>query len=793
MIGPVVSHYEILEQLGQGGMGVVYKARDTQLDRFVALKFLSSHLSDDPTAKVRFVQEAKAASALDSPSICAIHEIGETDEGRLYIVMPFYDGNTLKYRMEGRPMPIEQVIDITTQIGRGLERAHEAGIVHRDIKPANIMVTNRNEVKILDFGIAKLEHGANITQTGSTLGTVAYMSPEQSGGGKTDLRSDLWAVGILMYEMLTGSRPFTGEYDQAVVYAIINEDPEPVQEVNPDVPASLGTIVSKLLSKNPSNRFQTAGELLTALSGITETVARGDEPPRARPAFTLGKTVWYGVAVFFIAAIGFLILQSSAEETAVITDGPHVNEEQDHATLAVLPFSNLRRDPKTDFLGFALADQVIGSLAYVKELSVRPASSVRQYQDGDYDVQEAGVSLGADYVMAGNYLQQGDQMRLTVELVDVNTREMVWREPIDLRYSDVFELQDIVAERLLQRLEVQFSDEERSRMRADVSADPVAYEYYLRALSHQEDRDGNRLAIELLEQATTLDSTFAPAWNELGSRLRIQSYWNLGGEKVFRRSKVCYEKAVELNPDLLSALSNIAQFYTDAGELDRAYEAAERVFEINQNNPEGHFARGYVFRYAGLIDESAAEMHRALAADSTNPKFRSASWTFITMKDYDAMRKALRLSRVPGLAEAWDGEILRRQGRPEEARKLLEHAVREDPNGIAGLWAKGVLSGMIGAYDKGLEAARKWEQANVVDGEGLYFLGAIYCFNGAAEKCLETLGKSVKAGYYNYTMFEGDPFLDGVRGKPEFRELVRRVRERSEAFRRRHPSVERGV
>ncbi|HLE56258.1 MAG TPA: protein kinase, partial [Rhodothermia bacterium] len=614
-------------------------------------------------------------------------------------------------------------------------------------------------------------------------GTVAYMSPEQAGGREADARSDLWAVGVLMYEMLTGSRPFRGDYDQAVIYGILNEEPIPLARLNQDIPPAVSDVVSKLLAKDPADRFQTAGALAAALS--TPAPPAGVQGPE-RPAFLLGKSAWVGVAVVLIAAVAFLIIglptSRHGEEVAIAPE----STASHRATLAVLPFSNLRRDPETDFLGYALADQVIGSLTYVENLTVRPASSVRQYQDGDYDVQQAGISLGADYVMAGNYLQQGDQMRLTVELVDVGSREMIWREPIELEYRDVFGMQDIVAERLLKRLEVQFSEVERSRMRADVSADPVAYEYYLRALSHPEDREGNLLAVSLLEKAVSLDSTFAPAWDNLGVRLRTQGYWDLGGREVTFRAKACFERALELNPDLVSALSHVSLFYAEIGELDRAYASAQRVLEINPNNAEGHFARGYVLRYAGLVDESAEEMRRAIASDSTNPIFRSAGFTFRSTRDYDDALSAYALGSVAGLKEGWEAVFLRQDGQIEAADSLMAKAARYDPDGVLGLWARSVLSSWKGDYAAGVAAAAQWESAELLDAEGIYFIASAYCANQDYARCLSLLAKSFEGGYYNYRLWTIDSFLDGAREMPEFRALLERVKRESEAFRERH-------
>ncbi|HLE56583.1 MAG TPA: protein kinase [Rhodothermia bacterium] len=776
MIGTSVSHYEILSQLGSGGMGVVYKARDKKLDRFVALKFLPPHMSADEEAKARFVQEAKAASALDHPNICTVFEIGETDDGKLYIAMPFYDGQTLKYRLQNGLLSVEQAIDITRKLAGGLERAHEAGIVHRDIKPANIMVTDRGEVKILDFGVAKLEEGFGLTTTGSTVGTAAYMSPEQAKGEKADRRSDLWSLGVVFYEMLTGRRPFPGDYQQAVIYGILNDDPKPVVQVNPDVPSQISGAVTRLLSKDPDARFQSATELIRALDSI-----KGPPPVgllERRPHFLLNKPTMVGIAVFLIAAIGFLVL--STEEDP----GPAAGRAVKVSSLAVLPFSNLRSDPETDFLGFALADQVIGSLSYIQDLKVKPSSLVREYSDGRYDVGVVGDKLNVSYVVAGNYLKEADKIRLTVEMVDVETGTMVWREPIEVEYENAFSLQDLVSRTVLEKLQLTFSNAERARMRSEAPPDPVAYEYYLRALSIDDTEAGNLLAVQMLGQSLRIDSTFASAWSELGSRRRLIARAYTSGTEA-EGAEMALLKALEINPDHLDALANLAGLYTDYGRHREAREAAMRILDLNPNSAMGHLSLGYVYRYAGMIEESVREMRTAVSLDSTDIRLRTAGRTFFQAGLYDESDAAFRIGGESAYGISRRAWIRLYQGDRSEAKRLLESLRQLYRNDHLYAMAYDGLGGYLdGDYARGIEAVRRVESGHVADSEVWYDLARTYCLNREAEGCLRTFRKSVETGYVNVPWFEKDMAFDLVRDDQRFQAVLAEARERHEALKR---------
>jgi serine/threonine-protein kinase len=762
-------------------MGVVYKAEDTKLERFVALKFLPRHLSQSEEEKQRFIHEAKAASALDHNNICTVYEIGETKPapgkpgyGQMYIAMAYSEGESLKEKIERGPMAIEEAIDIATQISRGLTKAHSKEIIHRDIKPANLLITEDDVVKIVDFGLAKLAGRTMLTKEGTTLGTAAYMSPEQTQGADVDHRTDIWALGVVLYEMITGKQPFQGDYEQAVLYSIMNEDPEPITGLRTGVPMELERIVNKALKRNPAERYQHIDEMLVDMKSVSKDPTSGKDPALSKQPRKAPLTVGLFILVALLVGSGLFYWWQASSDRAGTS---RVSVQR----LAVLPFTNIRNDPQTDFLGFALADQIIGSLSYLKNILVRPSSSIRRYQNQTLDRQTAGADLKVDIILTGNYLKEANTIRLNVELVDVDANEMIWREPIEVEYENTFVLQDIVSEKVIDRLKLQFSQDERARMQSDVSQNPLAYEYYLRSLSYLEEAEGNRLAVNMLRQSIELDSTFAPAWDAIGRRTQLMGYWELGGEEVSNQAKDFFLKAIEINPELFNALAHLTMLYTDFGETDLAMKTARRMLEINPNSAGAMFAYGYVLRYAGMIEESITAMRTAIRMEPTNPTFRSAGWTFVQGGRYDDAIEAFHLGPT-NLAVAWEGEIAIRRGQLEEARAKLSPAVASDPEGIIGLWAAGVLSALDGDYGRGIEAARQWEDANLSDGEGWFFLAGLYCINREIDKSISVLDTAVERGYFAYPHMLKCRFLDPARGTPGLDTVLEKARLKHEAF-----------
>jgi len=779
MIGKIISHYKILEKLGEGGMGVVYKAEDLKLKRIVALKFLPPELTRDPEAKERFIQEAQAASALDHPNICVIHEIDETEDGQMFICMAYYDGETLKKKIASGQLSLDSVIDIAIQIAQGLVKAHEHGIVHRDIKPGNIMITKDGMVKILDFGLAKLAGQVGLTKTGTTVGTIAYMSPEQACGEEVDHRSDIWSFGVMLYEMISGQLPFKGEYEQAVVYSIISEVPESITGLSSGVPMELESIINKCLEKKTSDRYQHVDELIVDLRNLKKKSELGVIPS------TKGlKSKDRRPASPFIILIIFLLFSIVAVSVYFIIKGK-MTEKPKLKSIAVLPFANLRSDPDTDFLSYALADRVIGALAYIKSISVRASSSVRKYENQVVDALSAGNDLKVDYILAGNYLKQANYIRLSVELVNVHANEMIWRESIEVQYENAFTLQDIVSEKVTGGLRIQFSQDERDRMRKDVSQNPLAYEYYLRSISYPLSIEGHSHAIEALKQSIQLDSTYAPAFCELGYRTDLLAQSALGAAEEYNKSEQFYLKALSLNSQLLSALTNLSGHYTDIGRNEKAMDLALRALKINPNNAWTHFILSYIYRYAGMLNESEQEVEKALTFHPNNPRFRSVGLTYLYLGKYKKALEAFDLDKGSVFALRGKGTTFLREGQRSLAIDCFNRILELEPEGQSGLNVAGIKAYLEGNNEEGLRTTHRWEQEATHDAETLYGIAINYSLLGDKAGCVRVLRKAVDGGFFNYLFMLRDPFLDPVRDDPEFQRVLAMAKAKHEAFRKR--------
>ena len=778
LIGKTISHYKILEKLGEGGMGVVYKAEDTKLDRFVALKFLPHHLSQSEEEKKRFIHEAKAASALDHPNICTIYEIDETEDGQMFIAMASYAGkvlNDIVGEAHVRPLPMDAAIDYAIQIAEGLQAAHEQEIVHRDIKPANIIITEKGKVKIVDFGLAKLAGRTMLTKEGTTLGTASYMSPEQTQGTEVDRRTDIWALGVVLYEMITGKQPFQGDYEQAVLYSIMNEDPEPITGLRTGVPMEMERIVNKALKKNAAERYQSLDEMLVDLKAVSAEPKGGKEG--ALPKQTRKTPLTVGLFILAALAVGsgfFYWWQTSSD-----SPGSRPVSVQ---RLAVLPFTNIRQDPETDFLGFALADQIIGSLSYLKNILVRPSSSIRRYQDQTLDPLTAGADLRVDLILTGNYLKEANTIRLNIELVDVDANEMIWREAIEVEYKNTFALQDIVSEKVIDRLKLQFSQDERARMQSDVSQNPLAYEYYLRSISYPSTTEGHLLAIEMLTNSIQLDSSYAPAFAELGYHRQQYGNYGLAGAQEIRKAEQAYQRALSLNNELLTALWYLSGLYAETDRAEKAVELARSMLTINPNNAPAHFSLGYVYRYAGMLEESEKEYDRALAIDPGNPRFRSAGITYDVLGNYEKAIQAVNLDKGSSFALYQRARIFYQQGKKQKAIETWNTLLAQEPTGVFSFFSTAMTALVEGETEKAGAAVNELEQTNPADAEIWFYMAEIYGLLGDAGSSARTLTEGINRGYFNYPYLVSHSFFDRVRSAPEFQRVLEMARVRHEAF-----------
>jgi len=784
MIGQQVSHYRILGKLGGGGMGVVYEAEDLKLGRHVALKFIPENLAGDPKSLERFTREARAASLLNHPNICTIHGI-EDNNGHPFIVMEKLEGESLKQHIAGHPVPVEKVLDVGVQVADALMASHAKNIVHRDIKPANIFLTPSGQVKVLDFGLAKLVHnlgteddaGADnsLTAVGVIPGTAVYMSPEQARSEIVDARSDLFSFGVVLYEMATGKKPFTGANSLVTLDAVLHSKPIPPHEVNPKIPIELEGIIGKAMEKDRNRRYQSAAEMKSDLALLKRETESGQIKSGSHTAKLRAATRTFGHSnrlqtYLLLGTAALLVTVLAAVGAWWYKHREMANAEQRNA-IAVLPLQNMNGDFNVDYLRFALSDELTSVLTYSRTLEVRPSSVTRRYVALDLDPKKVGQELRVGRLLSGSFRKQGDQLLVTLEAIDVPTDRLLWHTTVSEKADNLIGLQEQLTTQVQHGLlPILGGAAGSAEAAASRPKNQQSYDFYLRSVAVPHDPAPNKEAIKMLEWTVGIDPSYAPAWEALGQRYYFDSTYGGGGEEMFQRSNNAYERAVTLDPNRIMAASQLITNRVERGELGRAYDAATDLVRRRPQSADAHFALAYVLRYAGMFDKSTQECNAARQLDPGNFTFRSCAWSFLEIGKTDRANDFVHLDAGSEWAAWVTPYILLAEGKVNDAHEAAKNM------GKAPSYHRELMEACTAPQRPAdLEKIVHDNETSVMsepDAEAWYHVGALMASCGQSEPALRLLKAAVQQNYCAYSALLDDPLLKDLRKETAFNEVL---------------------
>lgn len=805
MIGSQLNQYKILEKIGSGGQGTVYRALDTKLNRTVVIKVLPPEVTAKTANFKRFEREAQLCSQLDHPNICTIYDFHEAD-GLFYIAMQYIEGKNVRQLVAGRPLELKSALSIAIQVTDALAYAHSKNIIHRDIKAGNIMVTDAGQAKILDFGLAKMiedeqveqtegKNKGDITELGIPYGTATYAAPEQARGERADSRSDIFSTGVLLFEMLAGIWPFQGKNVIDVRHQIMYGTPRPLAELRKDpFPPRLQQIIDKALQKDPKDRYQKISQMRDDLRSVLHDVAgvqlmAGDTyAPNHLDGGVFKRALnWF---------TGRSVPEMTSSRTSFGSNAPSLMPDPnqtstgtDKKTIAILPFKNLSNDENANFYEFALADAVITELAQLKSLIVRPSSVIAKYQGRDVDPNDAGRELRVGAVLSAGFIRDGDKLRVTAQLLDVSSGEILWSDRIDAEGKDILTLQDGIAQHILDSLRLELSDNEQEILGRRLTDDPKAWEEYLRGrdnfgrfIFRTLSADDCSAAIRNFKKAIELDPHFALAHSGLGAAYANRFFKGLGEAEDYTHAETAFSKAFFYDPNVVEARVLMVMIYMARGEKKKARAEIELLQKQFPNEAPLYFMKGVMHRLDGEYDESLRSFEKLSRLD---PAARAVSAynrsrIYVYKHDYDRAIKEIERGEKAEpdhpMLKIFRSGVYYYRGDVDDAIELLGSVLEQNPqmDGIRPLYA--MFFAGSGQREEALRQLTPLAlEVSRADHDMAYWVGSTYALLGDKDNAFDWLKRAVKLGNQNKPHFENDDNLAGLRDDPRFAELMEKL------------------